>query len=119
MTVRRRIQVSDLSGVTLVGFVDRKILDAAAIQELGDELYGLIEKEGLKKLLLDFANVDFLSSAALNKLIGLDRKAKANAGIIKLCNLKPELQEVFVITRLNQLFDIRDSRDDGLQSLQS
>ena len=116
MSVHRRIQTSDVNGVTVVSFVDRKILDAASIQELGDELFNLVEKDGVKSLLLDFGNVEFLSSAALNKLIILDKKVKMQNGQLKLCNLRPEIQEVFVITRLNQLFEIKDAVDDALKS---
>ena len=76
MTVQRRIQTSEVGGVTLVNFVDRKILDAANIQELGEELFNLVEQDGYKNVLLDFSNVEFLSSAALNKLIILDKKIK-------------------------------------------
>ena len=114
MTVHRRIKTSESQGVTVVAFVDHKILDAANIQELGDELFNLVDRDGLKSLLLDFGNVEFLSSAALNKLIILDKKVKMNSGQMRLCNLKPEIQEVFVITRLNQLFEIKDSVDDAL-----
>ena len=92
-----------------VRFLDRKIIDAANIQELGDELFGLVEKESRKNLLLNFASVEFLSSAALNKLIILDKKVKAHSGKMRLCNLKPEIYEVFAITRLNQLFDIKNT----------
>ena len=118
MAVNRRIEVTSISGsageVTMVRFLDRKIIDAANIQELGDELFALIEKEQRKNLLLNFANVEFLSSAALNKLIILDKKSKANAGKMKLCNLKPEIYEVFAITRLNQLFDIKNTESEAL-----
>ena len=114
MTVQRRIQTSEVGGVTLVNFVDRKILDAANIQELGEELFNLVEQEGHKNVLLDFSNVEFLSSAALNKLIILDKKIKMKSGQLKLCNLMPEIREVFVITRLNQLFEIEDSKDGAL-----
>ena len=116
MTVHRRIKTSETQGVTVVSFVDRKILDAVNIQELGDELFNLVDRDGVKSLLLDFGNVEFLSSAALNKLIILDKKVKTNAGQLRLCNLKPEIQEVFVITRLNQLFEIKDSVDDALSA---
>jgi anti-sigma B factor antagonist len=117
MSVHRRIQTSKVNTVTVVTFVDRKILDAANIQELGDELFGLVEQpDPQKALLLDFGTVEFLSSAALNKLIILDKKVKAKSGRLKLCNLKPEIQEVFVITRLNQLFDIKDTVDDALSA---
>jgi len=116
MTVHRRIKTSESQGVTVVSFVDHKILDAAIIQELSDELFNLVDRDGVKSLLLDFGNVEFLSSAELNKLIILDKKVKTSTGQMRLCNLKPEIQEVFVITRLNQLFEIKDSVKDALSA---
>ena len=80
MAAHRRLEVSEVGDVTVVRFVDRKILDEASIQELGQELFMLVETEKRKKLLLNFAKVDFLSSAALGKLITLDKKVKANVG---------------------------------------
>ena len=41
-----------------------------------------------KSLLLNFSSVEFLSSAALGKLITLDRKVKAHGGKLKLSSLK-------------------------------
>ncbi len=116
MTVYRRIETSEVRGITVVNFIERKILEAQHIQELGEELLYLVDHDGNKDLLLDFNSVEFLSSAALNKLIILDKKVKAKAGQLKLCNLMPEIREVFVITRLNQLFDIVDTRDKALEA---
>ena len=118
MAVNRRIEVMTMMGsagdVALVRFLDRKIIDAANIQELGDELFTVIEKEKKKNMILNFTTVEFLSSAALNKLIILDKKVKAAGGKMRLCNLRPEIMEVFVITRLNQLFDIKANENDAL-----
>src|SRR6187549_3356205 len=118
MAVHRRIEVTNLPAgqgeVSMVRFLDRKIIDAANIQELGDELFALVEKEQRKNLLLNFASVEFLSSAALNKLIILDKKVKGAGGKMRLCNLKPEIYEVFAITRLNQLFDIKNTEQEAL-----
>jgi anti-sigma B factor antagonist len=118
MAVYRRIQVSQISGsagnVTLVRFTDRRIIDAANIQELGEELFGLVEKEGAKALVLNFATVDFLSSAALNKLIMLNTKLKTAQGKMRLCGLKPEIHEVFVITKLTKVFDIKPDESEAL-----
>jgi len=116
MSEHQRIGISEVGDVTVVRFQDRKILDAANIQDLGEELFGLVENEGRKSLLLDFSNVEFLSSAALNKLIILDKKVKAASGKIKFCSLRPEIHEVFVITRLTQLFDIKSSEDEALST---
>ncbi len=114
MPVHRRVEVSEIGDVTVVRFVDRKILDTANIQELGDELFSLVESDNRKSLLLNFSRVEFLSSAALNKLILLDRAVKKHGGRLKLCSLRPEIQEVFVITRLNQMFDIHEEEADAL-----
>ena len=116
MLPRQRLDVSEVGEVTVVRFKDRRILDASNIEELGIELFELIEQEDRKKLLLNFADVEFLSSAALNKLIILDKKIKSGGGKLKLTDLRPEIHEVFVITRLNQLFDIHDEEADALES---
>ena len=114
MAVHRRLQLAEVGDVSVVRFVDRKILDEAAIQELGQELFQLVESDNKKKLLLNFASVEFLSSAALAKLITLDKKVKAHSGHLKLSNIRPEIYEVFAITKLNKLFDIKDDEADAL-----
>ena len=116
MAERRRVAITEDGNVTVVRFVDRKIIDAANIQEMGDELFGLLDQDSRKQLLLSFASVEFLSSAALNKLIVLDRKVKAAGGKLTLSNLRPEIQEVFAITKLNMLFDIKPNESDALKT---
>jgi anti-anti-sigma factor len=113
MSNRNRIDVSDVGEVSVVQFRDRKILDESNIQEMGRELFELVEQKRAK-ILLNFMNVEFLSSAALGKLITLDKKLKAAKGQLKLSNIRPEIYEVFAITRLNKLFDIHDDEADAL-----
>ena len=114
MATQRHLHVSEAGDVTVVRFVDRKILDEANIQELGQELFDLVEQEQRSKLLLNFSTVEFLSSAALGKLITLDKKMKAHRGKLRLSNIRPEIYEVFAITQLNKLFDIKDDEADAL-----
>ena len=114
MTGYRRLDVNEVGDVTVVRFRDRKIIDDINIQELGQELFRLIETDNRRKLLLNFSAVDFLSSAALGKLITLDKKVKAHSGVMKLSNIRPEIYEVFAITKLNRLFDIQDDEADAL-----
>jgi anti-sigma B factor antagonist len=116
MAVHRRLQVSEVGDITVVRFVDRKILDEVNIQELGQELFQLVEDEGRQRLLLNFSQVEFLSSAALGKLITLDKKVKSRKGELRLSNIRPEIYEVFAITKLNKLFNIKDDEADALAS---
>jgi len=110
----RRLEVSEAGDVTVVQFVDRKILDEANIQEMGQELFDLVERQQHKKLLLNFSNVEFLSSVALGKLITLNKKCKENKAQLKLCGIRGEIFEVFTITKLDKLFDIEGDEADAL-----
>ena len=114
MAEYRRLAVTEVGDVTVVRFRDQKILDDLNIQELGRELSRLVEVENRRRLLLNFSAVEFLSSAALGKLITLDKKVKGAGGTLKLCNIQPEIYEVFAITKLNRLFDIKEDEADAL-----
>jgi anti-sigma B factor antagonist len=118
MAVQRRLEVAEVGDVTVVRFVDRKILDESNIQDMGQELFQLVEEQKRSKILLNFTSVDFLSSAALGKLITLDKKVKAHGGMLKLSNIQPDIYEVFAITKLNKLFDIRDDEAAALVAFQ-
>ena len=114
MAAYRRLEVNEVGDITVVHFRDQKIIEDLGIQELGQELFQLVEVVNCRKMVLNFSAVDFLSSAALGKLITLDKKMRAKAGKLKLCNIRPEIYEVFAITRLNRLFDIKDEEADAL-----
>lgn len=119
MAGQRHLEVSEVGDVTVVRLTDRKVVDEANIQELGRELFALVEEDNRSQLLLNFAAVGFLSSSALGKLITLDKKVKAAGGKLKLTNIRPEIYEVFAITKLNKLFEIRDDEADALAAFQS
>jgi anti-sigma B factor antagonist len=116
MATHRRIDVSKVGDVTVVKFLDKKILDETGIQELGAELFALVEHDNRKSIVLNFSNVEFLSSAALGKLITLDRKAKTAKGRLKMSNIRPEILEVFQITKLNKVFDIRGEEAEAISA---
>ena len=117
MGIYRRIQVVESSGISVVNFVDRKILDEANIEELGEELYYLVETEKRSKIVLNFSVVEFLSSAALGKLISLEKKTRSNKAELVLTNIRPEIYDVFAITNLNKLFKIMATEADALAVL--
>ena len=112
---RRRLEVEDIGDVTVINFVDRKILDEQNIQIIGEQLFSLVDQDGRRKLLLNFGNVEYLSSAALGKLITLNKKVQGAGGKLILCNIDPQIREVFEITKLDKLFVICGDEQEGLQ----
>ncbi len=116
MADETHIKVADSNGVRVIEFCDRKILDELSISELGSELKSAVDDQPGARTLLNFRNVEHLSSAALGMLITLDKQIKDQKGILKLSNINPQIYEVFKITRLNKLFDIHDSAEKALAS---
>ena len=97
-------------------FTNNTILDEATITESGDGLHALVDERPNPKLLLDFATVDHLSSAALGMLINVNKRVKERNGQLRLAHIKPQIFEVFVITKLNKLFRIMGTRAEALAS---
>lgn len=113
---RRRLEQEEVGDVTVVTFVDKKILDEQNIQIIGDQLFDLVDNQGRKKILLNFGNVEFLSSAALGKLITMNKKAQAAGGKLIMCKIAKEIMEVFEITKLDKLFKIYKDEQAALQA---
>ena len=110
------LSVLQEKGVRIVEFMNNKILDEGNISNIGATLTALIEEEDQPKLLLDFSTVDHLSSAALGMLINANNKVKQRNGQLRLANIKPQIYEVFVITKLNKLFKILPDRAEAMKS---
>ena len=115
----RRLDVNDVGDVSVVRFRDKTIMEDPGIQEIGRELFGLVESDNRKKVLLDFTGVSFMSSAALGKLVTLYKKSHTNGSDLKLCGIRPEVVDIFAVTRLDRLFDIRANQSDGLVAFES
>lgn len=110
----RRIDIEEISGVTVVRLLEKKILDEANIEALGQELFALVDKDGRKKLILDFTLVEYLSSAALGKLITMHKKVITAKGKLALCCIQKDIMDVFKITQLNKVLTLCSDLDDAL-----
>jgi anti-sigma B factor antagonist len=111
-----RLRVAEQDGITKIEFVDRNILDEANIQQIGAEIAKIIDARPKPKILISFDNVDHLSSAALGTLITINNRIKSKDGQLRLANIDPQIYEVFVITKLNKLFQIHDTAQQALAS---
>lgn len=117
MAVDSRIRVKRFDHVVHVEFIDRNILDEANIKLIEDDILRLVESETPPRVVISFAEVEHLSSAALGTLITVNNKIKARSGKLRLAHIDPQILEVFVITRLNKLFDIHATTEAALKSL--
>ena len=112
------IKLQDVEDVAVVKFNDEKVVDPARIEKLGSELLSLADDDNRQKLLLNFDNVTFFSSAAINKLIVLEKRMRAQGGKLKLSNLRPEVKDLFSFTNLDGLFTIKEEEKEAISSFE-
>ncbi|MDP6600826.1 MAG: STAS domain-containing protein [Phycisphaerales bacterium] len=111
------LQIFDRDGITNVEFVERNILDEACIRRIGDELGKVIDRKGLPRIVLNFENVNALSSSALGMLITINSKIGEKHGKLALACIKDPIREVFRITKLDKAFQIHDSMGQALTAV--
>ncbi len=74
-------------------------------EELGGLIAGVSWPQGIG-LVLDLAEVQYITSAALGQILDLKKQVAAARGRLKLEGLSPELLDVFRITRLDRVLDV-------------
>jgi anti-anti-sigma factor len=96
-----------------------RFVDAAVIEQCYREIVELLEKTEESCVLLHFGRVGFMSSAALGMLIRVQKKCKEFEISLKLCNISPDISEVFKITGLNKVFDIHADAATALEAFKA
>ena len=109
-----KVKVSNVADVTVVT-VRGEFIGGDETDSLRNTLTE--QAEGSTKLLVDLADATYLNSTALGVLIAAHTNfAKRNARM-GLCNVSKNIQNLFVITKLVQVFNVYDSLDEGLAAM--
>ena len=91
-------------------------LDGGASAAFAERIGGLITTPN-PKLLIDFAGVDFVTSAGLRAVLLLVKKVKAAGGTFALCAVQDSVREVLDITGFTGMFSIHPARADAIAAL--
>jgi anti-anti-sigma factor len=113
----KHIKVKETGGVSVVEFVNSQLMyEMTVVNEVGDELASLLTDHGHTKILLDFSNVQYLSSSMLAKLAKLEQQVGQGKGQLRLCRLGPILKDTFRIGHFDRVFEVYDDVESALKS---
>ena len=91
---------------TFVTIKESKLLDDESIKEMQTTLLELIDSDRHNKMLLNFSEVEFLSSSFLGTLVKMQKRVREKGGELTLININSKIMKVFKITQLDKIFNI-------------
>ena len=107
--------VQNIEKFSVVEFRTPSLMDAMLLEEIGKELYRLVDEEDRRRLVLDFEKVQYLSSQAIGIVLAMHKKLNAlkNSKLI-LCSVGPKLMELIKLTRLDKMLTIKSSQKEAV-----
>jgi anti-anti-sigma factor len=111
------LQIESVGGVTVVKFLHRHILAEEAVEALGRQFRRLGERPGRRNLVLNFGNVERLSSAVLGQVVALDGAVRRVGGRLALCAVRPDVYQALQLLGLSRYLHCYANEEDALESL--
>jgi anti-sigma B factor antagonist len=108
------ISTSMQQDVTVVALAGR--FDAQSAGQVDAGLQARFQ-EGVKKLVVDMGQVEYVSSAGLRVLLAAAKKTNALGGRLVLCGLQPYVLEVFEVAGFTSIFQINSDTASALAGI--
>jgi anti-anti-sigma factor len=105
----RHLLVKHEAEAVVIQFDKHRILDERSVKEIAEELFDVARREGGRNLVLNLSKVFSLSSLILGRLVMLQKKLEQEGRQLTLCHVSPEIRDVLVATKLDQILRIKEA----------
>ena len=109
-----RMVVERQRGLVIARFPQEMVLSGTRAEAAGKQLMDLLgESDG--RLLVDFGNVQGLTSLMIGELVKVSRAARAPGKKFALFNLRDDVREILTITGLRDTLGLYGNEQEALQ----
>lgn len=110
MTVIQYFSITQHGEVTELRLVNPAHFDVPRYEELRDELNQFVDQHQSGKLLVDFSEVQYCSTAVVAALVQIKKRLASEGGQVRFCGMNDTVRDTFRWLRLDgTLFDIYDT----------
>ncbi len=108
-----QIKVEDKNGIKVCSAEgDIDINTSPQVKKTFDKLV----QSKSEKVVINLERVAYIDSSGLATLVEVLKNFKKIGGRLKLCNLPGKVKSLFEITKLEKLFDIKDTEEEAVQT---
>ncbi len=105
------VTVKEVNKVSVLSFEGN--LDTNTAPQAQEQIDQLIDG-GSSRILINFNELNYISSAGLRVLLATAKKLKATSGDLKICGLNQTVQEVFDISGFSSILSVVATEEDAL-----
>jgi len=113
------LSIEDAGQAVVARFTRPQLSEDENLEQMGQELLSLIDQYQCRQLVLSLEFVDYITSAALGKLITLHRRMHRKEGRLVLCGAHGTVADVLKTSRLHDYFTLAPDTQQALSLLQA
>ena len=109
------LETKNINDILVLSFKDTQRLNAHIAEPVKVQLLEFFNKANTK-LVFDLQGVKFIDSSGFGVFLSAMKAANNNYGQFKICNVDPEVMELFKLLQLHHVFEIYNELDPCLES---
>lgn len=110
-----KAEVKELNGVKIVKLTGQ--VRVSTQNDFKDLLDNLVKENGSQKVIINMEGMVYMNSIGLGIIIDTYKKFKDMSGKFVLCNLLPDIMNLFEVTRLNKHIDIFRNETEAMSKI--
>ncbi len=83
------------------------------------EAYAKASQEGVKKIILNFKELQYMNSAGIGLLVTIMIRAQRNGQHLFACGLNEHYRNIFELTRLNEVIQFCGKEEEALSAMEN
>jgi anti-sigma B factor antagonist len=109
------LKTEKINDIIVVSFDNVTRFNALITEPIKEELKNFYNKPQIK-LVLNLEGIEFIDSSGFGVFLSVMKQSNNNLGQFKICNVAPEVMELFKLLQLHNVFEIYTSLNDCLRS---
>jgi len=109
------IEVTENNGIVVAKFKDQDRFNSLITEPVKETLLSYFNKPNTK-LVINLNGIKFIDSSGFSVFLSIMKAANNNYGELKICNVLPEVKELFELLQLHNIFEIYDTQEECVKS---
>ncbi len=109
------LKTEKINDILVVKFDKIDRFNALITEPVKEDLKSFYNRSGVK-LVLNLEGIRFIDSSGFGVFLSIMKTANNNQGQFKICNIAPEVMELFKLLQLHNIFELYETLDQCIKS---